>query len=212
VGNPGNRVVIDNYISRHPRDRQRMRVVPMKQQALFPSERKNNLSSSVTFSTTTEGGGGGGETSSGGKQVPLVGRRAISLVDTKAFDGKLAFVEVRIPTGRTHQIRVHLQDRGTPVYGDDTYGLMDWNKKLSKRYYGGNTTRPLLHAYQLELDHHPILVSSSSLEGPIESDNNNSKSRKLIFRAPIPQDIALVTDSIWPQGRVERPDFFCPEE
>ncbi len=129
-----------NYISRHPRDRQRMRVVPLKQQASFTNDRKNSLSSSTstttttttTNTTTTEGGSGGGEASSGGKQVPVVGRHAISLVDTKAFDGKLAFVEVRILTGRTHQIRVHLQDHGTPVYGDDTYGLVDWNKKLSE--------------------------------------------------------------------------------
>lgn len=136
------------------------------------------------------------QSSPGGKEVAEAGKRAISFVDTKAFDGKLAFVEVRIPTGRTHQIRVHLQDRGTPVYGDETYGLVDWNKKLRKR--SGICTRPLLHALELELDHHPMV-----------SDDTSTK--RLRFRAPLPQDMAMVTDSIWPQGRVERPDFFYPQ-
>lgn len=36
-------------------------------------------------------------------------RRALSVVTTVAFDGKLSIAEVSIETGRTHQIRVHLQ-------------------------------------------------------------------------------------------------------
>lgn len=36
-------------------------------------------------------------------------RRAVSIVSTEAFDGKLGVAEVAIETGRTHQIRVHMQ-------------------------------------------------------------------------------------------------------
>jgi 23S rRNA-/tRNA-specific pseudouridylate synthase len=35
----------------------------------------------------------------------MTGRRALSFVNTIAFDGRLGFVQVRIETGRTHQIR-----------------------------------------------------------------------------------------------------------
>jgi 23S rRNA pseudouridine1911/1915/1917 synthase len=40
----------------------------------------------------------------------------------RAFKDAAALVECRLATGRTHQIRVHLTDRGHPVIGDPTYG------------------------------------------------------------------------------------------
>mmetsp|Transcript_18237 Transcript_18237/g.25945 ORF Transcript_18237/g.25945 Transcript_18237/m.25945 type:complete len:530 (+) Transcript_18237:43-1632(+) len=189
IGNPGSRVVIDNYIARHPKERQKMRVVP------DPKQFASGLGRSVSSTSTT-----GSEVamplsfSSPALSYSQRGRRAISHVDTRAFDGKLGVAEIRIQTGRTHQIRVHLQDRGTPVYGDDCYGLADWNKKLSKQH---GVSRPLLHAYQLELDHHPVLTGE---EGKIN----------LRFRAPMAEDMALLADIIWPEGRAERPELFTP--
>ena len=67
------------------------------------------------------------------------------------------FVECRLETGRTHQIRVHLAAIGHPVLGDARYG-------------GGRSARlaprPFLHAHRLAFDH-PItgerLVFSSEL-------------------------------------------------
>ena len=112
VGNPGRRVVIDKPIGRHPVHRQRMRVVPV------PNDDNDNRSNGRPTTTST---------------ATSKGRRALSLVDTLAFDGKLSLVRVRIETGRTHQIRVHLQDRHTPIYGDSVYGLSDWNKRLQKQ-------------------------------------------------------------------------------
>ena len=40
----------------------------------------------------------------------------------RAFKDVAALVECRLATGRTHQIRVHLTERGHPVIGDRTYG------------------------------------------------------------------------------------------
>jgi 23S rRNA pseudouridine1911/1915/1917 synthase len=40
----------------------------------------------------------------------------------RAFGDRTALIECRLQTGRTHQIRVHLADRGHPVIGDPVYG------------------------------------------------------------------------------------------
>lgn len=48
-------------------------------------------------------------------QPNIRSRRALSVVTTVAFDGKLSVAEVSIETGRTHQIRVHLQVCGVMV-------------------------------------------------------------------------------------------------
>jgi 23S rRNA-/tRNA-specific pseudouridylate synthase len=104
-----------------------------------------------------------------------------------AFDGKLAFVKVKIDTGRTHQIRVHLQDRRTPIYGDDDYGKSEWNKRLHKAH---GISRPMLHAFQLKLRH------------PASGDI-------MTFRAPLPNDMRTVVKTIYPQGEEENPDIFA---
>jgi len=162
VGNPGKRVVINKPIGRHPIHRQRMRVVP------DPTQKNSS----------------GKSTEDKGNYKP--GRRALSYVDTLAFDGKLSLVHVRIETGRTHQIRVHLQDRHTPVYGDELYGIAEWNNRLSKSY---QISRPLLHAHQLEINH------------PVSGE-------KMVFIAPMAEDMTRIGDLVWPQGRTEQPAFF----
>ena len=48
---------------------------------------------------------------------------------------------------RTHQIRVHLQHRRTPILGDDAYGSEDWNRRYLRSH---GIRRPLLHAYQVK--------------------------------------------------------------
>lgn len=64
-----------------------------------------------------------------------------------ARDG-LAALDLRIETGRTHQIRVHLSHAGAPVLGDILYGA-----KAAVTFEGTrlDVTRPLLHAASLEL-------------------------------------------------------------
>jgi len=56
------------------------------------------------------------------------------------------YLEVKLETGRTHQIRVHLSYMGYPVLGDDKYG----RKKPKKNF---NVDRQLLHAYKLGFNH-----------------------------------------------------------
>lgn len=67
---------------------------------------------------------------------------------------------------RTHQIRVHLQDRRTPILGDETYGNGDWNKRYRRMH---QVKRPLLHAYETELIH-PFTQEKLTLRAPIPPD------------------------------------------
>ena len=97
------------------------------------------------------------------------GKAAITHVSTIAFDSKLSAVLVRIETGRTHQIRVHLKERRTPIAGDEAYGNPDWNKKL---YKSDGIDRPLLHAYETSFIH-PFTSKEIKLQAPIPSDMTN---------------------------------------
>jgi 23S rRNA-/tRNA-specific pseudouridylate synthase len=55
---------------------------------------------------------------------------ALRVLETKR---DLSLVEIRLMTGRTHQIRVQLAAIGCPVLGDDKYGDRDANKRFKKR-------------------------------------------------------------------------------
>jgi 23S rRNA pseudouridine1911/1915/1917 synthase len=69
-----------------------------------------------------------------------------------------SLLEVKIRTGRTHQIRVHLSAIGHPVVGDDVYGERHY-AQFSKKY--GKLGRYFLHAACLKLSHP---VTGKSLE------------------------------------------------
>jgi 23S rRNA pseudouridine1911/1915/1917 synthase len=77
------------------------------------------------------------------------------------------FVEVRIFTGRTHQIRVHFQFLGHPLVGDETYGARQ-NKKLAE-LTGYEAPRVLLHARELSFVH-PRTQKQVSFEAPLLKD------------------------------------------
>jgi 23S rRNA pseudouridine1911/1915/1917 synthase len=77
------------------------------------------------------------------------------------------FVEARIHTGRTHQIRVHFQFLGHPVAGDATYGAKQ-NKKLTE-LTGYEPPRVLLHARELSFIH-PRTEKEMNFESPLPED------------------------------------------
>jgi 23S rRNA pseudouridine1911/1915/1917 synthase len=77
------------------------------------------------------------------------------------------FVEARLHTGRTHQIRVHFQYLGYPLAGDETYGQRQ-NTRLTERS-GYIPPRLLLHAQTLAFVH-PRSGRKRSFEAPLPGD------------------------------------------
>lgn len=85
----------------------------------------------------------------------------------------LSLVEATLKTGRTHQIRVHMQASGCPIAGDERYGDYQANRRLQKL----GLKRMFLHAYSLELDH------------PLTGE-------KLVLQAALPDDLQQFLDGL----------------
>jgi 23S rRNA pseudouridine955/2504/2580 synthase len=77
------------------------------------------------------------------------GMKSVTLVKVRQATAEFSLLEVTIKTGRTHQIRVHLQSVGHVIAGDDKYGDFERNKQLSKK----GLKRMFLHAWRLQLSH-----------------------------------------------------------
>ena len=78
----------------------------------------------------------------------------------KKFKG-FTFLEVKLITGRTHQIRVHLSHLGFPIVGDQKYGDFVLNKKSRKAGH----TRMFLHASKVNFIH-PITMEEVNFSAP----------------------------------------------
>ena len=83
-----------------------------------------------------------------GGRTAITHYRVVRRLDTKF--GKFTMLDVKIDTGRTHQIRVHVSTMGHPVAGDTTYGA-------PKQARGKNAVtalpRNFLHAAEIEFRH-----------------------------------------------------------
>ena len=88
-----------------------------------------------------------------------------------------SLIECRLETGRTHQIRVHMQSIGFPIEGDMIYSPgaagVDTGMRDVFRTFG----RQALHARQLTFDH------------PVDGDS-------VTFQAPVPEDMRQLIDFI----------------
>jgi 23S rRNA pseudouridine1911/1915/1917 synthase len=102
------------------------------------------------------------------------GKDALTLWKVRERYGVATLLEVEIKTGRTHQIRVHLSDRGYPVIGDAVYGN---SAKI-------NTVKdPLLKAKIKEFNRQALHAAQLSFIHP-------QKGERVVFTADMPQDMA----------------------
>ena len=63
----------------------------------------------------------------------------------KEYENNSSLLEVKIETGRTHQIRAHLAHIGLPIIGDGKYGINTINKQFGYKFQQ-------LHAHELKFD------------------------------------------------------------
>jgi 23S rRNA pseudouridine955/2504/2580 synthase len=112
-------------------------------------------------------------------RVAAAGKDSVSVFKPVQFFGPLAtLMEVDIPTGRTHQIRVHASFAGHPLLGDDKYGDRERNAEL--KVHG--LKRTFLHA------------QSVAFEWPGSGVPFHAS-------APLPAELAAVLDAITPIKR-----------
>ena len=88
------------------------------------------------------------------------GREAVTHARRIEEIGRLALLEVRLETGRTHQIRVHMESVGTPVVGDPVYGRREPSLGLDRQF---------LHAARLAFPH-PSGEGVVEVESPLPPD------------------------------------------
>jgi len=107
------------------------------------------------------------------------GRPAISLYRVRRQFNRFALLDVEIKTGRTHQIRVHLEWLKHPVVGDSVYGGGRDNSVQDPRLRAGirKLNRQFLHAEQLKFQH------------PVTK-------KKVKFVAPLPEDLLVFLEQL----------------
>ncbi len=111
-----------------------------------PKEKKGMIKSYLHESPTFRVYSGGPEEG---------GKLSITKYEVLRSSSNFSLVEVQIETGRKHQIRVHLSDKGHPIVGDERYG---------------SRTNPLrrlaLHAYYLSIEH-PTTGKTITFHSPL---------------------------------------------
>jgi 23S rRNA pseudouridine1911/1915/1917 synthase len=86
-------------------------------------------------------------------------RDAVTWFETRERLGERTLLEARLETGRTHQIRVHLEAIGLPVSGDPVYGAAG-DLGLDRQF---------LHAWRLRFAH-PLTGEQIDVESPLPAD------------------------------------------
>ena len=104
------------------------------------------------------------------KKIAVVGdgrgKRAVTHFRTLERLNSAAFIECRLETGRTHQVRVHMAHIGHPLLGDPVYGKRSSHASTLKSI---GFARQALHATRLGFIH-PVEGKSVTFDSPLPND------------------------------------------
>jgi 23S rRNA pseudouridine1911/1915/1917 synthase len=112
------------------------------------------------------------------------GRPAVTSFRVTERFGFASALEVRLETGRTHQIRVHLAHVGHPVFGDPTYG--------GRRRRFGSLSRSQMEEARGLLD----LIDRQALHAAHLSFVHPGTGKRMDFKAPVPQDMEMLLSAL----------------
>src|SRR5437764_1488986 len=94
------------------------------------------------------------------------GQPAVTHVRVLEDLGEFALVECRLETGRTHQVRIHLGELGTPLCGERVYDRPLNGQALPDE---SGAARQMLHAATLGIEH-PATGERKSWHSPLPAD------------------------------------------
>ncbi len=105
------------------------------------------------------------------KQMAVIddGRPAVTHYKIEARFEQVTLLRVRLETGRTHQIRVHMMHIQHPVFGDPLYGRKRMAKGLKADSIAHHFNRQALHACHLSLQH-PMRDEVCTWESAVPED------------------------------------------
>jgi len=126
-------------------------------------------------------------------RVSSAGKPALTAYRTLSASNTGALLECRAVTGRLHQVRVHLESIGCPIYGDAFY---------SRTAPREGAHRLALHAHRLAYSH-PITGERVDVSTPWPGDLRGLLKRLRLPRPDLPQESA---DASPPRAGVERAD------
>lgn len=95
----------------------------------------------------------------------IEGERAITHFTRLKSNPDASFLKVRIETGRTHQIRLHMSSIRHPILGDRQYGVKETRDPRILA-----VSRQMLHATEIELPHPMILGQKLRAHSPLPAD------------------------------------------
>ncbi|WP_198262759.1 23S rRNA pseudouridine(955/2504/2580) synthase RluC [sulfur-oxidizing endosymbiont of Gigantopelta aegis] len=101
-------------------------------------------------------------------RVDKKGKESTSFFTVKERFNDTSLVEIKIVTGRTHQIRVHAKFLGHNVAGDNKYGNYACNQRLKDR----GLKRLFLHSAQISFEH-PDTGENITIKAPLSDDLAN---------------------------------------
>jgi RluA family pseudouridine synthase len=81
-------------------------------------------------------------------RTPLEGKPALTIVTALEAGNEASLLEIVIETGRTHQIRKHLAEKGIHLLGEKEYDRSPVRKDLFRK-----VTRQMLHAFKIAFPH-----------------------------------------------------------